>query len=319
MARRAEGTLNVRVLAVALAVAALCAGGVWACWRVFVRSAVGQRLDQLSFIGALHGRTRLWQYAERVLDPVSIGYVAAVLVTTMAIAFLRRRWLMALQVAVLMAGANLSTQILKYAVLDRPSFGWGQAANTLPSGHTTAAASASAALLFVVTPRARPWVAVLGAGYTFATGWSTLIGQWHRPSDVVAAVLVVTAWFALACALMVLAPGATPTVTAALPAVATARGGRRGGAPVLALLVAVGVIGTAVAAAAFGASVGGSGVPGTGGQLLAYGAGVAAIGAASAWGFAVQLALREAVGKARDVPGVRAQDPAGADGRRGSR
>ena len=79
-------------------------------------------------------------------------------------------------------------------------------ATPCPSGHTTAAASVSAALLLVVPPRARPWAAVLGAGYTTATGISTLIGQWHRPSDVVAAVLVVLAWTAIACALVALTP-----------------------------------------------------------------------------------------------------------------
>ena len=123
---------------------------------------------------------------------------------------------MAVQVAVLMAGATLTTQLLKYLVLYRPHLGtWPHYGNTLPSGHTTAAAAASASLLFVVGPRARPLVAVLGALYTAATGWSTLIGQWHRPSDVVAAVFVVTAWFALACGFMVVAPTRASTTCSA--------------------------------------------------------------------------------------------------------
>ena len=98
-----------------------------------------------------------------------------------------------------MIGANLTTQVLKHVRL-RPTRARRATAsygNTLPSGHTTAAASVSAALLLVVPPRVRPWAAVLGAGYTTATGISTLIGQWHRPSDVVAAVLVVLAWTAI--------------------------------------------------------------------------------------------------------------------------
>ena len=49
--------------------------------------------------------------------------------------------------------------------------------------------------------RWRPVVAVAGAAYTGATGVSTLVGQWHRPSDVVAAILVVLAWSAGVCAL----------------------------------------------------------------------------------------------------------------------
>ena len=68
----------------------------------------------------------------------------------------------------------------------------------------------------MVPPRVRPWAAVLGAGYTTATGVSTLIGQWHRPSDVVAAVLVVLAWTAIACALVALTPARPSTATGAL-------------------------------------------------------------------------------------------------------
>src|SRR5690606_25045579 len=37
-----------------------------------------------------------------------------------------------------------------------------------------------------------------GVGYTVATGLSTLVGRWHRPSDVVAAVLVVLVWAGIA-------------------------------------------------------------------------------------------------------------------------
>src|SRR6185503_6696111 len=118
---------------------------------------------------------------------------------------------------VLMVGANLTTQVLKNAVFVRPDLGVEASyGNTLPSGHTTAAASVAAALLLVVPPRVRPWAAVLGAGYTTATGVSTLIGQWHRPSDVVAAVLVVLAWTAIACALVALTPARPSTVIGVL-------------------------------------------------------------------------------------------------------
>ena len=148
---------------------------------------------------------------------VSVGFIVGVLLAAMVIAALRRRPSLAVQVAVLMIGANLTTQVLKKWVLYRPDLGVeADYGNTLPSGHTTAAASVSAALLLVVPPRVRPWAAVLGAGYTTATGISTLIGQWHRPSDVVAAVLVVLAWTAIACALVALTPARASTATGAL-------------------------------------------------------------------------------------------------------
>ncbi|MGW8567493.1 phosphatase PAP2 family protein [Isoptericola sp. NPDC055881] len=187
---------------VAGVVALLAVVGVWLVWRFFVGTAAGQRVDELAFLGATHGQGRLWQVAEPVLDVVSVAFVVAGVGVAVLVAVLRKRWVLALQVVVLVAGANITTQVLKHGVLDRPELldGW-TGPNTLPSGHTTVAASVSVALL-LVTPRAwRPVVALLGAAYTGATGVSTLVGQWHRPSDVVAAVLVVLAWGALVCAL----------------------------------------------------------------------------------------------------------------------
>lgn len=183
-------------------VAVLAVLGVWLTWRFFVGTAAGQRVDELAFGGATYGQGRLWRVAEPVLDVVSVAFVVAGVGVAMLVALVRRRWVLALQVAVLVGGANVTTQVLKHGVLDRPELlpGW-TGPNTLPSGHTTVAASVSVALL-LVTPRAwRPVVAILGAAYTAATGVSTLVGQWHRPSDVVAALLVVLAWGAAVCAL----------------------------------------------------------------------------------------------------------------------
>ena len=194
-------------VALGLTTAFVSAVGVWLTWRIFVASAAGQRVDQAVFEGARYGRNRLWQVAQPVLEVVSVPYIALVLAAAVIIAVARRRWGLALQVALLVAGANLTTQVLKNVVLDRPDLGATPVfSNALPSGHTTAAASVSAALVFVVPPRARPAAAVLGAAYTSATGISTLIGGWHRPGDVVAAVLVVLAWSGLACALAAASP-----------------------------------------------------------------------------------------------------------------
>lgn len=187
---------------VAAVVAVLAVLGVWLTWRFFVGTVAGQRVDELAFGGAAYGQGRLWRVAEPVLDVVSVAFVVAGVGVAMLVALVRRRWVLALQVAVLVGGANVTTQVLKHGVLDRPELlpGW-TGPNTLPSGHTTVAASVSVALL-LVTPRAwRPVVAILGAAYTAATGVSTLVGQWHRPSDVVAALLVVLAWGAAVCAL----------------------------------------------------------------------------------------------------------------------
>jgi membrane-associated phospholipid phosphatase len=171
---------------------------VWSVWNYFVATPAGQLLDRTALLGADYGQGALWSLAEPVLDVISVTFIVLGLGTAMAIALLRRRWGLAVQVAFVVVGANVATQLLKKAVLDRPDVidGW-TGANTLPSGHTTVAASVAVALLLAVPRGARAVVAVLGATYTAATGISTLVGEWHRPSDVVAAVLVVTAWAAL--------------------------------------------------------------------------------------------------------------------------
>ncbi|TDC56674.1 phosphatase PAP2 family protein [Jiangella ureilytica] len=196
--------------------------GTWASWRWFVDTAVGQRIDQVAFRGSGIGRSTLWSGAEQVLDIVSVPFVVVVLGAAALIALLRQRWLLALQVIVLVGGANLTTQVLKRTVLDRPRLAedTGPLGNSLPSGHTTVAASVAAALVLVVPRRARPAVAVVGAGYTALTGVSTMVGGWHRPSDVVAAITVVLAWAGLTTVLTavsspekmpVLPVGTTPT------------------------------------------------------------------------------------------------------------
>src|SRR5690606_1158915 len=103
-----------------LATTVLSLAGVWLVWKVFVTTAEGQRVDQAAMDGAQFGRTRLWQIAEPVLEIVSVPALAIVVVAAMSIAVLRRRWMLALQIAALVIGANLTTQGLKYLVLDRP-------------------------------------------------------------------------------------------------------------------------------------------------------------------------------------------------------
>lgn len=180
----------------------VAAMAVWATWRVFVGTYEGQLLDQAALEGAELGRNRLWRVAEPVLDVISVPFIAAVLVVAVVIALLRRRWLLAAQVALLIGGANLTGQLLKRGLLDRPDLEVGdRLPNTLPSGHTVAATSCAVALVLVAPRRWRAVVAVLGALYAAGTGVSTLVGAWHRPGDVVAAMILVLAWTCLARAL----------------------------------------------------------------------------------------------------------------------
>jgi membrane-associated phospholipid phosphatase len=199
----------------ALGLLLFAAGSVatWLAWRFFVATATGQRIDNTALRGSAIGRGTLWEWVEPVLNIVSVPFIVAVLGATALTALVRRRPLLALQVIILVGGANLTTQLLKYAVWSRPELTEqvGSAANSLPSGHTTVAATAAAALLLVAPRTARPAVAVLAGGYTALTGLSTMIGGWHRPSDVIAAVTVVLAWAGLATVVTSFGPPERPS------------------------------------------------------------------------------------------------------------
>lgn len=300
--------LRVRLVAVLVAITA--AVGVFLVWKVFVATRAGQVVEDYAYDGALTGRTQLWTVAEPVLGLVSVSFVVLGTLAAVLVALLRRSWMLAVQALVLVAGANLTTQVVKKLLLDRPVFdseAWWT--NSLPSGHTTVAASVSVALLLTVPRLARPWVALFGALYTAATGISTLVGQWHRPSDVVAAVLVVLLWGALACALTT-RDAQDPGPADGMPRrVSALRGSST--AWVLAVLgvVGVGAGGVALWALQQTGSVGsGSGqVLTTRIELVAYAGGAAGAVAATALSFALLLALRQTVARPRSRGSRRAQ------------
>ncbi|WP_052591214.1 phosphatase PAP2 family protein [Luteipulveratus mongoliensis] len=131
-----------------------------------------------------------------VMTAVSVSFVAICLVGCMAVALLRGRFALATSAALLIAGANLTTQVLKYHVLGRVD----GANNTSPSGHTTVSLSIAIAAV-LVAPAVWRWVVVPLAGFvgTFV-GAGTVVGQWHRPSDVLAGVGVCLVWTGIAVA-----------------------------------------------------------------------------------------------------------------------
>jgi membrane-associated phospholipid phosphatase len=136
-------------------------------------------------------------------DPLSL---LAMLAAACGIALYRRRPLEALAAVVVVAGANLTTQLLKIALAHpryQPVLGDHQLGPVaFPSGHSTAAASIAIAFLFVVPARMRPTAAVLGAALAAAVGCSVMVLYWHYPSDVLGGFLVAAGWgFAVLAAL----------------------------------------------------------------------------------------------------------------------
>ena len=196
---RSLGQLRLRGGLLALS----CLAATLGLWGLFVFTHTGQTLDAMALEGSEIGSHYVSAHARRLLSVVSMPAAVVLVVTILVIGLLRRSHRRAVWAVVAVVGANLTTQILKYQFLWRPDFNiterWDNA-NTLPSGHTTMAASAAVALILLSGRRWRALSAWVGALLTIAMGYSTLVCHWHRPSDVLAGILVPVAWGSLAVA-----------------------------------------------------------------------------------------------------------------------
>lgn len=105
----------------------------------------------------------------------------------------------ALAVVALVAGANLTTQLLKLALAQprlQPILGYDQIGETgFPSGHATAAAAMAYAYVLAVPHRLRLLTAAVGAVLTVSVGASVVLLHRHYPSDTLGGLLVASAWF----------------------------------------------------------------------------------------------------------------------------
>ena len=190
--------------------AAPCCPGTahWCCWLPFLGvlqllrpTKLGQWIDEAALLGgeAFLAADKTRGPALAFLDhmPAASALLAGGFIL---FALVRRRDFLRPAVAgALLLGAAGSTQLLKHVVLVRPDLNISAASmNSFPSGHTTFAAAAMAAIFIVAPVAHRPPVALLGWGYAAIAGASTLVLGWHRPSDVIAAYLVVAWWSVLA-------------------------------------------------------------------------------------------------------------------------
>lgn len=243
---------------------------VFASWRVFVGTVRGQQLDQLALVGSNIGAARVDSQLGRLLDSVSVPAVAVLIGAALLIAGLRGRWRLGFVAAAVIGAANVTTQVLKYWVFDREDLlGLGalNVTNTLPSGHVTVAAAGVVGLLLVVPPLLRSLTAISGAVIVVAFGFATLANQWHRPSDVLAAVAVAVAWAMVGVVILRAEYNATGGVE--VPH-------RPGAVSVVLVTAAIAGLGAAAAAGALVWGVA-PGASDRGQQFLAYAAGMAAV------------------------------------------
>lgn len=161
---------------------------------VALRTSRGLRLDAEAMNAVGSPRLALYRLQEG-LSWVSVGSVALSLLACVALALVRRRLDLALGAVVVIGGSNITTQILKYHVITRPDLSQGP--NSLPSGHTTVALSIALAAVMVAPSAWRSIVAIGVSSTATLVGVATVLGRWHRPSDVVAATFVCLLWAAL--------------------------------------------------------------------------------------------------------------------------
>ncbi|WP_431279102.1 phosphatase PAP2 family protein [Leifsonia poae] len=168
-------------------------------YLVFVRSYMGQVVDETAFTGADRWKGDSLAFAHAFLNALPVVSVVLACIVAVVIVLVRRNWRVFFVAVAAAALANGSTQLLKYTILSRPEKGVDAGlSNSLPSGHTTVAASAALVVFLLASPRLRPLAAVVGSLFAIAAGASTLVEQWHRPSDVIAGLLVVSFWGSLA-------------------------------------------------------------------------------------------------------------------------
>jgi membrane-associated phospholipid phosphatase len=141
-------------------------------------------------------RPRLAEITDAIAHVADPGPFALVALALVVVALLRGGPLRGLAAGTALLGANITTQILKPLLVNpRGTFGeYGVAAEAFPSGHATASMSLALVAVVVAPPRLRPLVALVGAGFALAVGFSIISLDWHFPSDVAGGYLVAAAW-----------------------------------------------------------------------------------------------------------------------------
>jgi membrane-associated phospholipid phosphatase len=180
-----------------LATMLLAAAAAGATYQAFLRTPLGQQVDTAAMRGGDVRHPRVVEILSRTLNGTTLVSLVLVCLAAAAIGVMRKRIDLAVGATLLVLGANASTQLIKTQV-SRPNLDDFPAPNSFPSGHTAAAASVAFALILVLPQAIRGTVALIGAGYVTLIAIATVWAEWHRPSDTVAALLIVLAWGSLA-------------------------------------------------------------------------------------------------------------------------
>ncbi|MEV6350355.1 phosphatase PAP2 family protein [Actinoplanes sp. NPDC051851] len=175
-----------------LLVAILAAATAYAIWWIFIRTSLGQSIDSASMHGGDVHHPQITQVLSRALNATQLAALAVVCVLAAIVGALRRRFDLSAGAFFLVATANIAVQQFK-SHLDRPDLDGFAMPNSFPSGHTAAAASVAFVLVMVFPQALRGTVALIGAAYVTLVAIATVWAAWHRPSDTIAALMIVLA------------------------------------------------------------------------------------------------------------------------------
>ncbi len=155
------------------------------------QTRLGQSLDQVG-MDVVAGDEATTRWLVGVLGNVSLGSIAVAVLALVGTAVVRERYAAAAAAVALVLGANVTTQAMK-ALIDRPDHGY-LTVESFPSGHATVVVSLVFAALLVAPDAARTTVSLVGSGAITVTAAATLVASWHRPSDIIGALLVSLVW-----------------------------------------------------------------------------------------------------------------------------
>ena len=195
-----------------------CLAGFVLVGLVALSSPHGQWVDSNVLLGFVDlSRPRLVPAAQAVgslADPGSFVLLGAVL---SGVALVRRRPRTALAVPLILLAAAATSQVLKPALAQPRLSAWlgadQIAAASWPSGHATGAMALALCAVLVASPRLRPVIATIGAGFAVAVGYAIMTLSWHYPSDVLGGYLVAATWTLLGIGLLRAADSRWPAHT----------------------------------------------------------------------------------------------------------
>ncbi len=139
------------------------------------------------------GVDRLTTFVAGLCNPHKYVVLASVPVI---VALVRRRFRVAAMIAIVIVGANETTQLLKPLLAGpRDYVPWSPIDSaSWPSGHATAAMSLALCSVIAAPARWRPVVAAAMAAFAIAVCYSFLELSWHYPSDVLGGFLIAGTW-----------------------------------------------------------------------------------------------------------------------------